>query len=323
MREFNFDDYEIKPDVLQYKHRTYQIVKLSSFIELAEQLKQEILFENKKNQLFFRGQADFNWKLSSNITRKKLEGKEKAIIDVFRNEKPQEYNSNMKYLDILGKMQHYGYPTRLIDFSENPLVALFFACNEEPDKNGRVLIKKGTVDMYLDPPFVNALFAILDKYSFHAFEKPIVEFDSFIDDIVDIPHLKDDKGYSRFLDIFYNWGKRGMVSLPIRSTDRQVNQKAVSIIYPNNLLDSSTEEIIDFVKFISENRTGWASKLGEFHFDESVYVPNELGYNFESIIIPYWAKDTIIKSLQLIGIDESTLFPELEYSGRVLSRNLN
>ncbi|MGA3078452.1 MAG: FRG domain-containing protein [Bryobacteraceae bacterium] len=34
--------------------------------------------------------------------------------------------------------QHYGMPTRLLDWSTNPLAALFFACNEAPSEDGFV-----------------------------------------------------------------------------------------------------------------------------------------------------------------------------------------
>ena len=32
--------------------------------------------------------------------------------------------------------QHFGMPTRLLDWSTNPLAALFFACDGEPDEDG-------------------------------------------------------------------------------------------------------------------------------------------------------------------------------------------
>jgi hypothetical protein len=37
-------------------------------------------------------------------------------------------------------MQHYGLPTRLLDISGNPLVALFFACSSKLAKDGEVII---------------------------------------------------------------------------------------------------------------------------------------------------------------------------------------
>lgn len=42
---------------------------------------------------------------------------------------PEEFH-RLKYLDRLAKMQHYELPTRMLDITSNPLVALYMSCNK-------------------------------------------------------------------------------------------------------------------------------------------------------------------------------------------------
>ena len=42
--------------------------------------------------------------------------------------------------ELLDQLQHYGYRTNLIDFTTDYHIALFFACDGEPEKRGRVIL---------------------------------------------------------------------------------------------------------------------------------------------------------------------------------------
>jgi hypothetical protein len=68
------------------------------------------------------------------------------IISVF----PDELLAHKMTVEKLIFMQHYGFPTRILDISKNPLSALFFACFSEAGKDDRMK-DNGIVYVYAVP----------------------------------------------------------------------------------------------------------------------------------------------------------------------------
>lgn len=83
----------------------------------------------KKENCVFRGISKKEQFLPS-LMRKELQKVEIELLEQLEM-KGQFLHNNSNYMDFLTSAQHYGLPTRLLDFSYNPYVALFFALYKE------------------------------------------------------------------------------------------------------------------------------------------------------------------------------------------------
>lgn len=95
------------------------------------------------NNFVFRGHSDENWKLETSLQRL-LKDNYISMVTKFEEFAISEFKSKFYLyntsdyepkttLEWLSMMQHYGTPTRLLDFSESPFIALYF-CLENSNK---------------------------------------------------------------------------------------------------------------------------------------------------------------------------------------------
>ncbi|MFY1709845.1 FRG domain-containing protein [Tritonibacter scottomollicae] len=95
---------------------------------------------------FFRGHSDTTYELTPSLLRKWDNGdwqfmpSEDRLCKELLIAHHDEFQGDQYCFDRLVRMQHYGLPTRLLDISGNPLVALFFACSSKPTTDGEVIV---------------------------------------------------------------------------------------------------------------------------------------------------------------------------------------
>ena len=114
-----------------------------------------------KQGVIYRGLADSDWDVAASIHgRLKENGIETVHYNIFREMTKRllararaeghdiENHRQLPDLELLAKLQHHGAATCLIDFTRNPLIALWFACQAPIEKSGKIVaFDSGNTDL--------------------------------------------------------------------------------------------------------------------------------------------------------------------------------
>lgn len=90
----------------------------------------------------YRGHSDFTYKLRASVFREELNlaDIEDELLSELMTFHPEEFAQRTTTFDRLVHAQHHGLPTRLLDVSFNPLVALFFCVETLSSNSGSVVV---------------------------------------------------------------------------------------------------------------------------------------------------------------------------------------
>ncbi|MFM5256359.1 FRG domain-containing protein [Aeromonas hydrophila] len=275
------------------------IQSISSFLDALRGLDDSDRF---KREYFFRGHADINWKPIPSIYRneKWIKNEEIMIKDLI-SKCPNEFINHKYTFQSLVKMQHYSLPTRLLDITTNPLVALYFACQPERVKNddGVETEADGEVIIFC---------AFKDSIKYHDSDTV-----SIISNIAKRPKnfdLNEAPKSEKEIAAFNATHNIQLLLHDIRHEKPHFESKIErnhleSVVFVRPLLDNPRIIKQDgyFILFgISDKKTSPA-KIREYCFPQK---------KMPQILIPADKKEVILNELEVLGISNDTIFPDID-----------
>lgn len=247
--------------------------------------------DTPKVDFWFRGVSNKEYKLLPKFLRGNYYTHyDLGILQKFKKEAGGYINSICGDNDLnwLQYAQHYGVPTRLLDFSASPLVALFFCCSSDLDTNGALWV--------------------LNKFIFDR----IVLISFMSNECIEM--LSNNILIERIMNKFY---KHDVIP--------EVNTPKYPVSFIPSYIDRRMEtQLSRFLIWDTDDRA-----LDEIIKDENIMklegnvLQNERKEFLAKLIIPSNRKVEILNQLDLIGINEKTIFPGLDGIGKYIDNHYN
>lgn len=298
----------------------HKIEKLTDIIQILEEK------TDNKNTYWYRGHSRVNYQLLPSIFRPSRDNEdryyeESSIIEEMIRRFPRVRKDHNSTIEILTYAQHYGLPTRLLDWSENILVALFFCCNENQDVDGNLyILNTEKVQHYREDGLNDITSLVMTSFEIEVYKlllKRCKNYHKYF--LTALPPKIKNTPYTAFLDkssveLLIEFASENSVPYEIdlgishikpvnvylynapMLNSRLIAQKGCFTIHDGKIINS--KEIL---------------KVGDMY---AMFANNEL----MKITIPAEIKSRVMRELDLCGINLHTLFPEIEHQVEDIKR---
>lgn len=275
---------DVQEDFANVTERPTKIGSVTTYLSALEKIDSD-----RDSVLFYRGHSNHIFSLVPSIYRDKgwIQNEDILYKELILR-CPADFYTNESTFQSLVKMQHYSLPTRLLDMTTNPLIALYFATADE-SQNGEVVvlsIPKREIK-YFDSDTVSVLANISRRpagFSLPEEEVSTSEFNSLPDIKFLLHEIKHEKPYFEAI-IDSNHLESVVCVKPKLDNARIVKQDGAFLLFGINKIKTRPA--------IVPNR----------YMATSPAIP---------IIINSEYKQKIRAQLAALGITEGSIYPEIE-----------
>ena len=287
---------------------------LNDFLSILDKYKTQFSQTHRNGSFVFRGMSDMSWKLLPGVLREYTEeqksstvvggsysgkiysGYEYEILSHFRKEASGllPHVSQKDDITWLQYAQHYGVPTRLLDFTANPLVAMYFCCQSESNSDGVIwIINTITFESWSQDEAICSDMG--PDYTREAIMNSIMR------------EMRGDFDYGEVNGEPRAKKQRPILFIPPYIDQRMSAQSSRFMLWGNNTsaLENMTKEENAILLCPDGNTYRKA-------YDQRFLA---------KVVIPSGAKHGIMRELDLLNINEQSIFPGLDGIGRYINKH--
>lgn len=286
------------------------------------------------SEFWFRGQSRYGYDLTPWIFRQgevfHCQFDEAKMCEEFMRRYPEQSASHKSLYDWLSLMQHYGLPTRLLDWTTNLLVALYFCCNKNEREDGALFaFDPSPLSSFSFTPVLEMQVlshSISDFYNTLIFKMgSVLDDDCLVNDIPIREIKKDPLLQTRFTNV------TAAKSVAFESVKMKVDLPSTVDLQGNPIKAAYPEVTRHFSNVVPFRCAHLNPRIRQQHgcftfhggkfFEGEEFVkvtPLEQHPYLDVVKIRIRSSDkqNLLGELGLSGVRESTLYPEMEYQAK-------